>query len=95
MASQAECESCFHGNVLTFTFIFRCCALVKLTLPDPCAISASLLIRVAFFPPKVFLMSAFLSFKLLVLVLQDITCGTKLLYTNGSCINTQQFFIGV
>jgi len=23
MASQAECESCFQDNVLTFTFIFR------------------------------------------------------------------------
>ena len=23
MASQARCESCFHANVLIFTFIFR------------------------------------------------------------------------
>ena len=31
MASQAECESSFQANVLIFTFIFRCCALVNPT----------------------------------------------------------------
>jgi len=31
MASQVECESSFQANVLIFTFIFRCCALVNVT----------------------------------------------------------------
>jgi len=31
MASQPECGSCFQANVLIFTFIFRCCALVNAT----------------------------------------------------------------
>ena len=33
-------------------------------------------------------------FELLVLVLKEIACGTKLLHINSNYINTQQFLIG-